>query len=219
RGGDFSELCPEGFDPGGVCNNPDPSAGHQIYNVFVPPGNPPQPIPFNQLPGINPISANILNFYPLPNQGNNTFIATQSKPQNGDQFGIRFDHYLTSKDTLNFRYSYTQGDTTDPLSTSGANVPGFPVGEEQRAQNFVATETHTFSPSLIALARFSFLRNKFLFDEHINHTDLASLGFAYSPSLELASGPPFVQVAGFASVGDPITGPRNSYESTFDLNG
>lgn len=216
RTGDFSELCPEGFDASGVCNNPDPAAGHQIYNVFAPS---PQPIPFNQLPGINPISQNLLAFYPLPNLGNNTFVTTLSKPQNGDQFGVRFDHYLTPKDTLNFRYSFNQGDVTDPLSTSGANVPGFPVGEEQRAQNFVATETHTFSPSLIALARFSFLRNKFLFDEHINHTDLTSLGFNYSPSLDAASGPPFVQVAGFASVGDPITGPRNTYQSTYDLNG
>ncbi|HWZ98083.1 MAG TPA: carboxypeptidase regulatory-like domain-containing protein [Candidatus Dormibacteraeota bacterium] len=219
RGGDFSELCPMGFNAGGVCNDPDPSHGHQIYNVFVPPHTPPQPIPFNQLPGINSISQNILAFYPLPNLGNNQFVTTQSKPQNGDQFGVRFDHYLTSKDTLNFRYSFNQGNVTDPLSTSGANVPGFPVGEDQRAQNFVATETHTFSPSLVGLVRFSFLRNKFLFDEHINHTDLASLGFSYSPSLDVASGPPFVQVAGFASVGDPITGPRNSYQNTFDLNG
>ena len=214
RGGDFSELCPEGFDSNGVCNNPDPN--HQIYNVFAPS---PQPIPFNQLPGINPISQNILASYPLPNQGNNTFVTTLSKPQNGDQFGLRLDHYLSEKDTLNFRYSFNQGDVTDPLSTSGANVPGFPVGENQRAQNFVAQETHTFSPSLVGVARFSFLRNKFLFDEHINHTDPATLGFTYKPSLDAALGPPFIQVAGFASVGDPITGPRNTYENTVDLNG
>jgi hypothetical protein len=219
RGGDFSELCPEGFDASGVCNNPDPNAGHQIYNVFVPPGQPPQPIPYNQLPGINPISQNILAFYPFPNQGANTFVTTQSKPENGDQFGLRFDHYLTSQDTLNFRYSFNQGSVTDPLSTAGANVPGFPVGEDQRAQNFVAQETHTFSPSLVAIARFSFLRNKFLFDEHLNHIDPASLGFTYQPSLESASGPPFIQVAGFASVGDPITGPRNTFQNTFAVNG
>jgi len=214
RGGDFSELCPMGFDASGVCHAPDPS--HQIYNVFAPS---PQPIPFNQLPFINSISQNILAFYPMPNQGNNTFVTTQSKPQNDDQFGVRFDHYLTAKDILNFRYSFNQGNVTDPLSTAGANVPGFPVGEDQRAQNFVATETHTFSPSLVALARFSFLRNKFLFDQHLNHTDLGSLGFTYSPSLDVASGPPFIQVAGFASVGNPISGPRNSYQNTFDLNG
>ena len=226
RDGDFSELCgpaPQfAFDSSGTCidssgTTPHPAdPNHQIYNVFAPS---PQPIPFNQLPFINPISQNILAFYPLPNQGNNTFATTLSKPQNGDQFGLRFDHYLTSKDTLNFRYSFSQADVTDPLSTSGANVPGFPVGENQRAQNFVAQETHTFSPALVGLVRFAFLRNKFLFDEHINHTDPASLGFSYQPSLDVAIGPPFIQVAGFASVGDPITGPRNTYQNTFDLNG
>jgi outer membrane receptor protein involved in Fe transport len=230
RGGDFSELCAPAprftFNANGVCtdasindpvNNPGKFAdpNHQIYFVFAPT---PQPFPFNQVP-INDISQKILAFYPFPNQGNNTFVTTQSKPENGDQFGLRFDHYLTSQDTLNFRYSFTQSSVTDPLSTAGANVPGFPVGEDQRAQNFVAQETHTFSPSLVALARFSFLRNKFLFDEHLNHTDPASLGFTYQPSLELASGPPFVQVAGLASVGDPITGPRDTFQNTLDVNG
>jgi hypothetical protein len=226
RTGDFSELCgpaPQfAFDSTGTCIDstgaaPHPAdSNHQIYNVFAPT---PQPIPFNKLPGINPISQNILAFYPLPNEGNNTFATTLSKPQNGDQFGLRLDHYLTSRDTLNFRFSFNQGNITDPLSTAGANVPGFPVGEDQRAQNFVAQETHTFSPSLVGLVRFAFLRNKFLFDEHINHTDPASLGFTYQPSLNVATGPPFVQVAGFASVGDPITGPRNTYQNTSDLNG
>jgi Carboxypeptidase regulatory-like domain/TonB dependent receptor len=219
RDGDFSELCPEGFDANGVCNDPDPAHGHQIYNVFVPPNQPLQPLPFNQVPFIHPISQNLLAFYPLPNIGNNTFVSTQNKSSDNDQFGVRLDHYLSPRDTLNFRYIFSQGNVVDPLSTSGANVPGFPVGEEHRAQNFVATETHTFSPNLVALGRISFLRNRFFFDEHINHTDPASLGFQYAPTLEAALGPPFVQVAGFASIGDPITGPRQTWDSNLGLNG
>jgi len=120
---------------------------------------------------------------------------------------------------LNFRYSFSDGTRFDPLSTSGAGVPGFPVGEDHRAQNSVATETHTFSPSMIGVFRFSFLRNKFLFDEHINHTTPESLGFQYDPSLEAAIGPPFVQVNGYNTVGDPITGPRNTYQNSFDYTG
>jgi len=118
-----------------------------------------------------------------------------------------------------FRYIFSQGNALDPLSTAGANVPGFPVGEQHRAQSFVAAETHTFSPSLVGLARLSFLRNRFLFNEHLNHTTPASLGFSYSPSLAEAIGPPFIQVSGFASVGDPITGPRNTYDSNLDVSG
>jgi outer membrane receptor protein involved in Fe transport len=179
----------------------------------------PVPVPGGQLPSIDPIAKNILAFYPPANSGTNTFITTQSLAANNDQFGLRLDHYLSPSDTLNFRYMFSGGPTTDPLSTSGANVPGFPVGEDDRAQNFVAQETHVFSPAVIGIARFSYLRNKFLFDEHVNHEPPSDLGFQYQPSLASAVGPPFIQVAGYASVGDPITGPRNTYQNTFDFSG
>src|SRR4029077_9810882 len=126
---------------------------------------------------INPISQNLLAFYPQPNVGPATFVSTKTKSTNNDQFGTRLDHYLTARDTLNFRYIFSEGNILDPLSTSGANVPGFPVGEEHRAQNFVASETHTFLPSVVGLARISLLRNRFLFEEHVNHTAPESLGF------------------------------------------
>jgi len=216
RTGNFSEMCPEQFDSGGNCNNP----GHQLYMIsFAPPPPHPVPVPFNQLPSIDPIAQNILNFYPKPNNGLNSFISTQSLSVNNDQFGLKFDQYLSRSDNLSVRYMYSGGPTTDPLSTSGANVPGFPVGEEDRAQNFVAQETHVFSPALVSVLRFSYLRNKFLFDQHINHTSPSSLGFQYEPTLPAAAGPPFIQVGGYASVGDPITGPRNTFQNTFDVSG
>ena len=102
---------------------------------------------------------NLLPFYPQPNASPATFVSTQTKATYSDQFGVRLDHYLTPRDTLNFGYIFREGNILDPLSTSGANVPGFPVGEEHRAQNFVVTETQTFYPSLVGLARVSFLRD------------------------------------------------------------
>jgi len=195
-------------------------SGGPLLNLFTCP--PCDEFPGDKLPFINPISQAYLAFFPLPNApdiGPNAYIASQTEADTTDQFGLRVDHYLTSRDVLNFRYIFTQTNAKFPLSPSGASVPGFPIGEDQRAQNFVTTETHTFSPSLVALARFSFLRNKFLFDEHLNHTTPDSLGFQYQPSLDAAVGPPFIQIAGFASVGDPITGPRNTYENAFDISG
>jgi len=228
RTGNFGELCTQQKDVNGQNNHFDatgfcttagglPAPNGQIFNLFVQPV--PQPFPFNQLPFINSISQNLLSFYPFANQGANTFVGTQILTSDNNQFGIRVDQYLTERDQLEFRYSFSQGSQTDPLSTAGANVPGFPVGENQRAQDFVAQETHTFTPAVVGILRFSFLRNKFLFDEHLNHTDPASLGFTYQPSLESAIGPPFVQVGGFASIGDPITGPRNTYQNSYDFSG
>jgi hypothetical protein len=226
RRGNFGDLCPLNngtFDAAGSCIDNSTGkvsqTGGQLFNFFVPPNSPPQPIPFNQLPFINPISQNLLPFYPPANSGPFTFVGTQLLTSNADQFGIRLDQYLTEHDQMDFRYSFSQGAQTDPLSTAGANVPGFPVGQNQRAQNFVAQETHTFAPTFVGTLRFSFLRNKLLFDEHLNNTDPAFLGFQYAPSLAQAIGPPFVQVAGYASIGDPITGPRNTYQNSYDFSG
>ena len=225
RTGNFGDMCTLNngtFNSAGMCidnTSGQLSQNGQLFNYFVPPNSPPQALPFNQLPFINPISQNILPFYPAANSGPFTYVGTQQLTGNTDQFGVRVDHYLRQQDMLNFRYSFGQRSQTDPLSTSGANVPGFPVGEDQRSQNFVAQETHTFSPSLVGVLRASFLRNKFLLDEHLNHTDPASLGFEYAPTLDAAIGPPFVQVGGYASVGDPITGPRNTYQNSWDFSG
>src|SRR5271163_896356 len=213
RQGNFAEQCapPATFDASGMCSN----AQEQLTFFGT-------PVPFNQITlftPIDPIATNVLPFFPLPNVGENGFVATQTLVENNDQFGLRLDHYLSRADTLNLRYMFSTGPTTDPLSPVGANVPGFPVGEYDRAQNFVAQETHIFSSTIIAVARFSYLRNTFLLDQHLNHEPLSGLGFQYTPTLASAAGPPFIQIGGYASVGDPITGPRNTFQNTFDLSG
>jgi len=213
RQGDFSAVCTEGFS-GGFCNNPN----HQLFNVFLN-----KPYPNNQVPlsppDVNPLSLSLLKLFPNPNTGINVFTSTQVVQQDSNQFGLRLDHYLSPTNILNFRYAFSDGSQFNPIPISGASVPGFPVGQEQRAQNFVAQETHTFSPAMIGVLRFSYLRNKFLYGERTNHTTSRSLGFNYDPSLDLAVGPPFIQISGYTEVGDPITGPRNTYENAFDYSG
>ena len=222
RTGNFAQLC-TGIagdsinQTSGLCvssqGQPDPNGQLTFFGT---------PVPFNQMTlftPIDPIATNVLPFFPSPNVGVNGFTATQTLSENTDQFGLRVDHYLSRVDSLNFRYMFSAGPTTDPLSPIGANVPGFPVGEDDRAQNFVAQETHVFSSNTIGVARFSYLRNKFLLDEHLNNESPANLGFQYAPTLASAIGPPFIQVGGYASVGDPITGPRNTFQNTFDLSG
>jgi hypothetical protein len=218
RNGDFSELCDptkgESFNAAGTCSNP----AHQLALLVT---NPPTMLPFNQLPPpfISTFAQSLLTLFPKPNSGLNTFTSTVTKQDDSNQGGLRVDHYLTANDNLNFRYMISDGTRFDPLSPAGASVPGFPIGEEHRAQNFAVQETHTFSPSIIGVLRFSFLRNKFLFGERTNHTSPGDLGFAYDSSLDIATGPPFIQVNGYTTVGDPITGPRNTFENAYDYTG
>ncbi len=191
-----------------------------LLNIFAPGG--PAPLPGSKVPFIDPTAAKVLQLYPLPNAADRNGVldlynATQILRGNEDQLGVRIDHYLSSRTTLNFCYIFLNGSRFDPLSTSGAGVPGFPVGEDHRTQNFVAQLTHSFSASVVGITRVAFLRNKFLFDEHLNSTSPSSLGFQYQPTLGVAAGPPFIQFGGggYASIGDPITGPRNTYENAF----
>jgi len=224
RQGNFAQLCDANKGEqfvNGICSNPS----HQLFWLFAQ-----QPVPYlnNQMPPPDPthtdlmaesqFAVNLLNLFPKPDVGTNGFLSTGTRSDDRNQFGLRVDHYLTTSDTLNFRYMFNNVNRFDPLSTAGATVPGYPVGEDHRAQNFVAQETHTFSPAMVGVARLSYLRNKFLFDEHLNHTSAASEGFTYAPSLPLAAGPPFIQVNGYTSVGDPITGPRDTYENSFDYS-
>jgi hypothetical protein len=227
RNGDFSEMCSNGFDTSGpaagLCRdrqppNPvgDPNSQpiHQLFNIFAN-----APVPYNQLPFINPFSQGLLSLFPEPNQGLNVYNFTVTKREDTDQFGVRLDHYFSPEDTLNFRYLFSNGTEFDPIATSGASIPGYPVSQDHRAQNFVVQETHNFSPSMVGVFRFSFLRNKFLYGERNNQNTPASLDFQYDSSLDLATGTPFIQVNGYTVVGDPITGPRNTYENAYDYSG
>ncbi|MGE5327163.1 MAG: carboxypeptidase regulatory-like domain-containing protein, partial [Deltaproteobacteria bacterium] len=149
RQGDFSESGP-------------------LLNFFAPGG--PAPLPGSQVPFIDPTAQNVLDLYPQPNATDsngvlNLYNATEILRQNEDQFGVRLDQNLSSSDQLSFRYMFLDGNRFDPLSPSGAGVPGFPVGQDRRSQNFVAQLTHTFSPSLLSITRATFLRNKFLYNE------------------------------------------------------
>jgi len=191
-----------------------------LLDLFAPGG--PTPLPGSKVPAIDPTAQQVIELYPLPNATDpngilDLYNTTQVLRDTEDQAGLRVDHYLSSRDSLNFRYMFLNGTLFDPLSTSGAGVPGFPVGENHRTQNFVAQLTHTFSPSVVNITRLAFLRNKFLFDEHLNNTLPASLGFQFQPTLGIAAGPPFIQFGGggYASIGDPITGPRDTYENAF----
>ena len=130
-----------------------------------------RPIPTTSCPQpFNSISQGLLQYFPHANNGPNVFTSTQIVRQDSNQGGVKIDHYLSPSDILNFRYGISDGTQFNPIPTSGSTVPGFPVGQDQRAQTFVAQETHTFSPSMIGVLRFSFLRNKFLYGQHTSDT-------------------------------------------------
>ena len=179
-----------------------------------------QPVPDNKIPASmqSPVALNALSLYPLGNLSPSLYTSTQIRTQNSDQGGFRLDHNFSSNDQLTARFAMLNGNAVSPFSTAGSNVPGFPVADSITTYSATVAETHTYSPRVIQTVRAAFFRNQFLFDQRLNLTPPSALGFQYQPTLGESAGPPFLIVSGYASVGDPITGPRNTYQNNYAVS-
>jgi len=201
RNGDFSGLT-------------DPATGQPVplINEFTG-----QLFPGNQIPGSmqSPIALAAEKLYPLPNIGTNVFESTQLGSTNYDQGGFRLDHYFSGSDQLFARYSRSSLDQFDPLPLSGAGVPGFPVTDDIVTNSATVSWVHLISPETVQTVRASFFRNEFLAGQAVNHTPGSSLGFQYQPTLALNQGVPYLIVSGYASLGNPITGPQNTVQNDY----
>lgn len=204
RQGDFSGLT-------------DPQSGQPVPLINYFSG---QPVPGGQLPQamLNPIALNALQYYPLGNISPSLYSATVMGTNDYDQGGFRLDHNFSNGDQLFVRYATSSTGQIDPLPIAGAGVPGFPVGDSIRTHSATVSETHLFSPGTLQTFRAAFFRNEFIFGQRLNNTPPSALGFDYQPTLGLAAGPPYLIVSGYASVGDPITGPQNTYQNTYQLS-
>jgi len=198
----------------------DPATGKTIplINEFTG-----QPFPGNQIPLSlqSSIALQAEQLYPLPNIGTNVFESTQLGSTNYDQGGFRLDHYFGGNDQLFARYSASTLHQLDPLPMAGAGVPGFPVTDDIVTNSATTTWVHLISPQTVQTVRASFLRNVFLNGQATNHTPGSDLGFQYQPTLGLNDGVPYLIVSGYASVGNPITGPedtwQNDYQGSYSL--
>jgi hypothetical protein len=201
RTGDFSGLT-------------DPSTGQPVplINEFTG-----QPFPGNQIAPYmqSPIALLAEKLYPLPNIGTNVFESTQLGSNNYNQGGFRYDHYFSSSDQFFVRYSASSLREFDPLPIAGAGVPGFPVTDDIVTNSVTGSWVHLISPQTVETARASFFRNVFLAGQAVNHAPASDLGFQYQPTLALNQGVPYLIVSGYASLGNPITGPQNTYQNDF----
>jgi len=201
RTGDFSGLV-------------DPSTGLPVplINEFTG-----QPFPGNRIPAtlLSPIGLAAAKLFPLPNGAQNVYQTTQMESDNYNQGGFRYDHYFGNNDQIFARYAASAANTLDPLPINGSNVPGFPVTDAITTNSFTVSDVHIISPQTVQTVRLAFFRNAFIYEDAQNHTPGSSLGFAYPPTLGTNAGIPFLIVSGYADVGNPITGPQNTYQNDY----
>lgn len=112
---------------------------------------------------VDPAIAAVLARYPLPNLstgafGPNTYATSSKVYTDANQFSIRIDHAITSKDQFLGRFNFNNltGPTTNPDQT--AIDPSFGITYVDRQRNVLGAWTHTSSPrltfeSLISITR------------------------------------------------------------------
>ncbi len=172
---------------------------------------------------INPVALALLNFkFPngqfavpnpqilLPNAdptqmpiGESTFSTPAT--YNEDQFTANIDHAISDKNQLATRFFYSRAPTVEPFSPNAANVPGWGTTELDQNTMLVLSDTHVFSPRLVNVARFGFMR--FDGDSAVSNPILASDLGTTSPTG--SSGPgiaaPGITIDGLFTVGDAGT--------------
>jgi hypothetical protein len=123
-----------------------------------------QPFANNQIPTdrIDPIAGAFLEkIAPPTTEGAvQNLTAVEEQDRQIDQFSVRIDHRLTSRDTLLARFSTFDANESQPFGTSvfqEALVPGFGRTLTTRTRNLVASHMRVFGGSLLNEVRFGWM--------------------------------------------------------------
>jgi hypothetical protein len=139
---------------------------------------------------INPVAQKILNMYPNPNTGGglitNNYKVNLANSDNVVQWDQRLDWNISQKDQTYARYSYMHEIRTNGLPLGpildGSGFGG--LNDVTLAQNFMISETHSFTQTLTNEFRFGYnwLHSQY-FQPNANNTTLAaSLGLGNVPT-------------------------------------
>ncbi len=131
----------------------------------------------NQIPlaCMDPTAVDLLQFVPTPAAGGNTIETVPTEPIRGDQFTVRFDHTINSKQNLSVYYYFNDDSTIQPFSffeEAGANVPGFGSALKERFQQWNISHTWTISNNVVNEFRFNYNREGQLTFQHPVNTEL-----------------------------------------------
>ncbi|MDE0102841.1 MAG: carboxypeptidase regulatory-like domain-containing protein [Bryobacterales bacterium] len=208
--GDFSQLrTARGdsiplFDPD--TTRPNPTGGGLVRD----------PYPNNQVPSasFDPASRNVLPWYPAPNRTpSNPYTFSQNfqwarrRSVNWSQWNLKIDHRFSEKNSMFARYTTARHQPFSNNPFTDPNV-GRSREDDQTNRNFVISDTHTFSPTLINNLRVGTSRQRFTFE-----TVGRYMGYAQQIGLPDSVPPdqvPDINVSPYPRIGGGALGKRTS---------
>jgi hypothetical protein len=155
RDGDFSDLCPSGFDASGLCTLKsqddeqihDPDTGQPFVRNFIDPAR------------FSPPAVYFLKLIPPPNgPGRQLTYAGPSIRENEDQWMTKID-YVRGRHQISGRYYWTNF-KHPPFIAKENILAADPNGNQVRVQNIGINHTFTASPTLLFNTWFGLARQR-----------------------------------------------------------
>lgn len=106
-------------------------------------------------------AVDLLQYVPIPANNNSALVTTPVQPERGDQFTVKIDHRINSKQNLSFYYYFDDHHIVSPFAqfqAAGANVPGFGSITNERFQQYNISHTWTINNTTINEFRFNYNR-------------------------------------------------------------
>jgi len=208
-GGDFSGISQPLYDAYSTRVDPT-NANRFLRDPF--PGN---IIPVARLsPSIEAFAAAII---PRPvNTGFAGFNGLNTDPQTfpAENYSVRLDHYISTRDWIWFRYNWETSDQKQALALPGTvdatNIP---------AENLGASYTHNFGPKTVMNVLFGFTSTTYFDAPTFTNQDLISKGFFKGFPVDPRTFVPGVSIPGYFSLSmrNRKLGPQQGWQYHADL--
>jgi hypothetical protein len=177
--------------------------------------------PTGVLPGsaLNPLSLKLMNqFVPLPNTAGNEFQFNPITTETSNQYIYRVDDRLTGRDNVWFYGLYQSTPSVDSLPFTGTTLPGLPENAKRHYQEYTPDWTHTFSPTTLNEARFSYLRFNFVAVNPVTPINPQTYGFTgINPQDSALASIPVLAVSGLFELGFSSNGPQPRVQNTYQV--
>ncbi len=180
------------------------------------------PFPNNQIPTsrFDPVALKLAEFYPAPNLSGsaNNFISQGNATTSNNNFGIKVDHEVSSRDRLTLSTFWRPNHSSDPVAASRSPLPIFgSVNDTLDVLSYVRY-VRTISPTMFLDAKISFSRktNNQRWP-YGNDKDWAEeVGFAGGTDNPVARGLPQLDASGYIFLGPAYDLPKiwsyNNYQ-------
>jgi hypothetical protein len=119
----------------------------------------------------------VTQYVPLPNRPDGTYQATVIGPVRADQFSVRVDQQINSKQNFSAYYYFDDDRTVQPFAFfqfAGATVPNFGSIVAERIQQWNLSHTWTVSTTAVNEFRFTYMREAQGTFQHPEKTNLVT---------------------------------------------